>query len=317
MKHYLVTGAAGFIGSHLAEQLLMQEDIMVTGIDNFDDFYPRHIKESNLEILNASGKFHFIEGDIRSDEWQKEIREPLDAIVHIAAKAGVIPSIADPLQYEEVNVKGTYCLLEFARRNNISQFVFASSSSIYGMSTNFPWKENDAVMKPVSPYAATKVAAELAGYTYSFLHNIRFIALRFFTVYGPRQRPDLAIHRFTENIWHGKPVRMFGDGSTRRDYTYVSDITTGIMAAINYRSSMYEIINLGNNKPVYLRDLIQTIESELGRKAVIEQLPEQPGDVPVTFADISKAEQLLGYRPKVSLQEGIRAFCQWYLEKKS
>lgn len=316
MRNYLVTGAAGFIGSHLAEELLHQEDAMVTGVDNFDNFYPRFIKESNLDILKQSERFKFIEGDIRDDSWQKELKHPFDAIIHIAAKAGVIPSISNPLQYEEVNVKGTYCMLELARKHHIPHFVFASSSSIYGMNDNFPWNENDPVMKPVSPYAATKVAAELAGYTYSFLHNIRFIALRFFTVFGPRQRPDLAIHKFTENILNGNPIRMYGDGRTRRDYTYVTDITAGILSAINYRSSMYEIINLGNNKPVYLIDLIHAIEKELGRKAVIEQLPEQAGDVPVTFADISKAERLLGYKPKVSLQEGIHEFCKWYLEMK-
>jgi UDP-glucuronate 4-epimerase len=312
MKHYLVTGAAGFIGSHLAENLLQDESVMVTGLDNFDSFYPRSIKEKNLTSLLQSDRFHFIEGDIRDLKWQEELKKSVDAIFHIAAKAGVLPSIKDPLQYESVNVNGTYQLLEFARKNHIKEFIFASSSSIYGVNENTPWRESDPVLKPISPYAATKVACELAGYTYSYLHNIRFIALRFFTVFGPRQRPDLAIHRFTKNISEGKPITMYGDGSTKRDYTYVGDIVNGIVAALNYRSSLFEIINLGNNTPVTLRELITTIELSTGKKAIIEQLPEQPGDVPVTYADISKAGELLNYKPSVSLQEGINRFYEWY-----
>jgi len=312
MKHYLVTGAAGFIGSHLAEKLLQDESVMVTGLDNFDAFYARSIKEKNVAALLDSKRFQLIEGDIREVEWQKELKNPVDAIFHIAAKAGVLPSIKDPLLYESVNVKGTYQLLEFARIHQIKEFIFASSSSIYGVNENTPWSESDPVLKPISPYAATKVACELAGYTYSYLHDIRFIALRFFTVFGPRQRPDLAIHRFTKNISEGTPITMYGDGSTKRDYTYVDDIVDGIVAALNYHGSRFEIINLGNNNPVTLRELITAIEHATGKKAIIEQLPEQPGDVPVTYADISKAGELLNYTPSVSLQEGINRFYEWF-----
>jgi UDP-glucuronate 4-epimerase len=316
MKHYLVTGAAGFIGSHLAEKLLQDESVMVTGLDNFDAFYARSIKEKNVAALLDSKRFHLIEGDIREVEWQKELKNPVDAIFHIAAKAGVLPSIKDPLLYESVNVKGTYQLLEFARIHQIKEFIFASSSSIYGVNENTPWSESDPVLKPISPYAATKVACELAGYTYSYLHDIRFIALRFFTVFGPRQRPDLAIHRFTKNISEGTPITMYGDGSTKRDYTYVDDIVDGIVAALNYHSSSFEIINLGNNTPVTLRELITAIEYATGKKAIIEQLPEQPGDVPVTYADISKAGELLNYKPSVSLQEGINRFYEWFRKER-
>lgn len=315
MKHYLVTGVAGFIGSHLAEQLLQDEQNMVTGIDNFDTFYARSIKESNLINLSNHPRFHFIEGDIRNANWQSSIKDSIDIICHIAAKAGVLPSIQDPIAYEDVNVKGTYEMLEFARKQEIKQFVFASSSSIYGVNPNTPWSESDPIIRPISPYAATKIACELAGYTYSHLYNIRFVGLRFFTVFGPRQRPDLAIHKFTKSIIEGSAIKMYGDGSTKRDYTFVSDIVKGIISAGDYSKSMYEIINLGNNKPVTLKELISSIENAIGKKAIIEPMPEQPGDVPVTYADISKAKLLLNYQPAVSLQEGINRFYNWYIQK--
>jgi UDP-glucuronate 4-epimerase len=315
MKHYLVTGVAGFIGSHLAEKLLQDKQNMVTGIDNFDPFYARSIKESNLINLSGHPRFHFIEADIRKTDWQSLIKHPIDIICHIAAKAGVLPSIQDPIAYEDVNIKGTYEMLEFARKRQIKQFVFASSSSIYGINPNTPWSESDPLIRPISPYAATKIAGELAGYTYSHLYNIRFIALRFFTVFGPRQRPDLAIHKFTKSIIQGEVIKMYGDGNTMRDYTFVSDIVKGIISAGDYKNSMYEIINLGNNKPVTLKELISSIENAIGKKAIIEQMPEQPGDVPITYADISKAKSLLNYQPTISLQEGINQFYNWYIQK--
>jgi UDP-glucuronate 4-epimerase len=242
---------------------------------------------------------------------EQQLDEHYDAIIHVAAKAGVLPSIKDPIGYEDTNVKGTLHLLEFARKRQIKQFVFCSSSSVYGVNPKTPWHESDPVLLPISPYASTKVAGELCGYTYAHLYNIRFIALRLFTVYGPRQRPDLAIHKFAKKILQNEPITMYGDGSTLRDYTNVADIVRGITAALHYSGSMYEIINLGNNNPVNLSELIAGIEKSLNKKAIIEKLPEQPGDVPVTFADIQKAGRLLGYHPQVSLQDGLDEFCRW------
>ncbi len=315
-KHILITGGAGFIGSHLGERLVFDLDYEVTCIDNFDDFYARSIKEKNIEKLESSNQFHFVEADIRDKEALQKLIGNFDAIVHIAAKAGVLPSIKNPLAYEDVNIKGTFNLLEFARERKIKQFVFASSSSVYGVNKNVPWSERDFVLQPISPYAATKVACELAGHTYSHLYGIRFIGLRFFTVFGPRQRPDLAIHKFAKKMLKNEPITVYGDGSTKRDYTYVSDIVDGIIAAMSYTRTDFEIINIGNNKPVTLMELIHTIETVFDKKAIIKYIEEQPGDVPITFADISKGKALLDYSPKVTLQEGLQLFKEWFLENK-
>lgn len=315
-QHILLTGGAGFIGSHLAEKLLSLEN-KVTVIDNFDPFYAKEVKLDNLKTAQKNPNFTFYELDIRDmDALKKLCTDQYDIIVHLAAKAGVRPSIENPLEYQSVNVAGTQNLLEFARAKNIRQFVFASSSSVYGVNPNIPWKENDYVLNPISPYASTKISGELLGHVYSHLYQIRFVALRFFTVFGPRQRPDLAIHLFTKKIHEGQPINMFGDGSTRRDYTYVEDIVEGIVGACMYEDSMFEVFNLGNSQTVTLKEMIQTIEGGLSKKAVINQMPEQPGDVPVTFSDISKAKQKLQFMPKTSLQEGVEKFIAWMRETK-
>ena len=308
----LLTGGAGFIGSHLAESLILKGGRSLTVIDNFDPFYDRSVKEKNIAALKSNPAFRLIEGDFRSlPTFENQLEERYDAIIHVGAKAGVLPSIKDPIGYEDVNIKGTLQLLEFAKKKNIKQFVFCSSSSVYGVNPKTPWSESDPVLLPISPYASSKVAAELAGYTYSHLYDIRFVALRLFTVYGPRQRPDLAIHKFAKRIQQGLPITMYGDGSTLRDYTNVADIVRGITGALEYTGSNYEIMNLGNNSPVKLHELIAGIETALGKKAIIEQLPEQPGDVRVTFADIRKAAELIGYTPQVKLQDGLNEFCAW------
>jgi UDP-glucuronate 4-epimerase len=231
--------------------------------------------------------------------------------VHLAARAGVRPSIADPVSYQEVNVQGTQNLLELAREHGVPHFVFASSSSVYGVNPRVPWREEDHVLQPISPYASTKVSGELLGHVYSHLYGFRFIALRFFTVYGPRQRPDLAIHKFARLLLEGRPVPVFGDGSTRRDYTYIDDIIAGIRAAMAYDASRYEVVNLGNNRTLGLHDMIAGLEAALGVAATIERLPEQPGDVPQTWASVDKAHALLGYEPRTSYQEGVAWFAQW------
>lgn len=315
-KHLLITGGAGFIGSHLAERLVFDMNYEVTCIDNFDDFYSRAVKEKNIQKLKVNDQFHFIEADIRSIEHLQKLNGNFDAIIHIAAKAGILPSIKNPLLYEDVNIKGTINLLEFARTNKIRQFVFASSSSVYGVNKNVPWSESDYVLQPISPYAATKVAGELVGHTYSHLYGIRFIGLRFFTVFGPRQRPDLAIHKFAKKMLNNETITVYGDGSTKRDYTYVSDIIDGVLAAMNYTRTDYEIINLGNNKPVTLMELIGMMETVFNKKAIIENIEEQPGDVPITYADISRGKTLLGYSPKISLQDGLQLFKDWFVMNK-
>jgi UDP-glucuronate 4-epimerase len=239
------------------------------------------------------------------------LTEQYSVIIHLAAKAGVRPSIEKPIDYQDVNVKGTQNMLEFAKLKNIKQFVFASSSSVYGVNKNFPWKESDAVLNPISPYASTKISGELLGHVYSHLYGIRFIALRFFTVFGPRQRPDLAIHLFSKKILNNEKINVFGNGSTRRDYTYISDLIEGIFNSIHYIRTPFEVFNLGNHHTVSLTEMIETIELEFEKKAIIDYLPEQMGDVPITFADISKAEQLLNYNPKTSFKEGIKQFKEW------
>lgn len=309
-KRVLITGGAGFIGSSLTHALL-QMGSEVMAIDNFDPYYPKAQKEANIAPFLGNKKYRLIEADIRDTNLLSKIRGNFDAVVHLAAKAGVRPSISDPITYQEVNVKGTQNLLELAKTLNIPTFVFSSSSSVYGINPQVPWQESDHVLQPISPYASSKISGELLGHVYSHLYGMRFIALRLFSVYGPRQRPDLAIHKFAHKILRGESIPVFGNGSTSRDYTYVGDIVRGIIAALNYQDSTYEVINLGNGNTVSLTEMIETLETVLGRKAIIDRLPDQPGDVPLTSADISRAQHLLGYEPKVDFREGVAAFAQW------
>jgi UDP-glucuronate 4-epimerase len=315
-KHYLLTGGAGFIGSHLVRALLDDKDLRITCIDNFDPFYARQLKLLNTEDFEKHLQVTMFDRnleDLSVHELKMILPQPVDVIIHLAAKAGVRPSIADPMAYQRTNVLGTQMLLDYARDTGVKQFVFASSSSVYGVNPDFPWKEDNRLM-PISPYAMTKLAGEMAGHVSSHLYGIRFIALRFFTVYGPSQRPDLAIHKFTRSILKEQPITVFGDGSTSRDYTYVDDIISGILAAINYQASPFEIINLGNHYSIRLDQLIGEIEAVMGKKAVIDRQPEQPGDVPRTYADISKARQLLGYEPATPVKEGLKNFYDWFLK---
>jgi len=309
-SHALVTGGAGFIGSHLVDQLL-KDGWRVTTVDNFDSFYDPAIKRQNIRQHLEHKNFSLVEMDICDDEGVLAMEGNFDVIVHLAAKAGVRPSLEDPIGYQQTNVQGTQNLLEFARQRGIGQFIFASSSSVYGVSPDVPWREDQAVVRPISPYAATKVAGELLGHVYSYLYGIRFIALRFFTVYGPRQRPDLAIHKFARLMLEGQPIPIYGDGSTARDYTYVSDIVEGILSAIAYEQSDYEVLNLGNSRTTKLFELVSCLEGVLGIEGQLDKLEEQLGDVPLTYADISKARQALGYDPKTELREGIEQFISW------
>lgn len=316
MKRALITGGSGFIGSHLIEALLDEGGWEVTCLDNWDPFYDSSIKESNMEKALKHENFRFVKGDLlQLDQIGSELDAPYDVIVHLAAKAGVRPSIEDPVGYYRTNVEGTQRLLEWARTRGVPQFVFGSSSSVYGVNPNVPWREDDDVLNPISPYASTKVSGELLGHVYSSLYNIRFVALRFFTVYGPRQRPDLAIHKFTRCLFEGRPIPKFGNGETRRDYTYIEDIVSGIRHAMDYDQSLYEVINLGNNDSVTLNELIRTLEEACGKKALIEQHDNQLGDVPQTYADIGKASRLLHYAPRTNIKDGIAKFVEWYVEK--
>lgn len=316
MKTILVTGVAGFIGSNTAQKLLT-DGKKVIGIDNLNDYYNQSWKEENLNNLKKNEDFIFHKADIRDLETLKEIAktEKIDAIIHLAARAGVRPSIADPILYEEVNVKGTVNMLEIAKEFEIKQFVFASSSSVYGNQEKIPFSETDNVDNPISPYAATKKACELIAYTYSHLYYINTIGLRFFTVYGPAGRPDMAPYLFTKAILNDQPINKFGDGSTRRDYTFIDDIVSGVVAAIDLDHS-YEIINLGNNTPVSLNEFISTLEEITGKEMKINQMGMQPGDVDQTYADISKAQKLLGYDPKTNFKEGLTKFVEWYKENR-
>lgn len=314
VKHYVITGGAGFIGSNLIRTLFATEPgVKITCIDDFDPFYSPDIKNNNIRDFRSHAGFRLLSNDlsrITGRELVQVIPEPVDVIVHLAAKAGVRPSIQNPLAYQQANVIGLQNMLDFAREKPVKQFVFASSSSVYGINNHFPWKENEQLM-PISPYASTKLSGEMMGHVYSKLFEIRFIALRFFTVYGPGQRPDLAIHKFTRAILEGRPIPVYGDGSTSRDYTYVDDTVQGIMSAMNYVKTDFEIINLGNNYSITLNELIAAIENLTGRKAIIDRQPDQPGDVPRTFADISKAKALLGYEAGTKLEEGLRKFLEW------
>jgi len=307
----LVTGGAGFIGSMLIDHLLAR-GYRVVSIDNYDPFYPKAIKVRNQTHHFGHPHFSFIEGDMADYETlSASLPDDISVIMHLGAKAGVRPSIKAPLEYQRVNVNSTQNLLEIAKIRGIQQFIFASSSSVYGVNPQVPWRESDHVLLPISPYASTKISSELLGHVYSHLYGIQFIALRFFTVYGPRQRPDLAIHKFAKKILAGEKLPLFGDGSTRRDYTFVGDIVQGLLAAIDYKDSLYEIINLGNNQTVALLEMLQTLEAVFDKEARIEHLPMQPGDVPQTYADISKAKRLLGYNPQTPFEEGIIAFKSW------
>lgn len=313
-KSVIITGGAGFIGSHLAKRLL-DENWKVTVIDNFDPYYDVEIKRSNIKAHLSNPDFTLLKMDLRNyEQLEKQLTDDYDAIVHLAAKAGVRPSIKSPALYQSVNVLGTQNMLEIARNFNIKQFVFGSSSSVYGVNPNVPWSEDDFVLKPISPYASTKISGELLGHVYAHLYNIRFVALRFFTVFGPRQRPDLAIHKFANMMLKNEAIPVFGDGSTRRDYTFVEDIVSGIVAAIDYDDSIYEIINIGNNRTISLSHMIHTIERSFGVKAIINRLPMQPGDVPRTYANISKAQTLLGYNPTTSFEDGIEKFKDWFFD---
>lgn len=316
-KHIIVTGGAGFIGSHIAERLLA-DGHRVTVIDNFDSYYDRTQKVDNISHCKKSDCFKLIEIDILdADQLDRSLTDHYDGIIHLAAKAGVRPSILDPVAYQQTNVAGTQNMLEFARKRNITQFVFASSSSVYGINKNVPWSEEDNLLFPISPYASTKISGELMGHVYSHLYNIRFIALRFFTVFGPRQRPDLAIHAFTKKILNDEPIPFFGNGDTRRDYTYVDDIVDGVLSALNYNDSLYEIINLGNHQTISLNEMLSTIEKVVEKKALIDQKPEQPGDVPQTYASIEKARKLLNYQPQTGFAEGVKKFYDWYITSKT
>lgn len=311
-KRILLSGAAGFIGSNLCRSLLQSGKYSVIGLDNFDSFYSKEQKEKNIMPFAVNADYQFVEGDI-CNMADLTALDGIDVIIHLAAKAGVRPSIQNPILYQDVNVGGTQNLLEFARERGIKQFVFASSSSVYGINEQVPWHEDEKLM-PISPYASTKLSCEMLGHVYSHLYGIRFLALRFFTVYGPAQRPDLAIHKFFKSILNGEPIPVFGDGSTSRDYTFVDDTIKGIEAAISYDQSAFEIINIGNHHTVTLSELISAIEKICGKPAIINRQPEQPGDVPQTYADIGKAQKLLDYHPSTKLETGLYAFYEWYLE---
>jgi UDP-glucuronate 4-epimerase len=307
----LVTGAAGFIGSHLVDRLLT-DGWDVTGVDNFDDSYAAGLKRTNVSDHLDHPAYTLVELDIRDpDTMLARLKRRYDVIVHLAAKTGARSSIANPLVYQDVNVRGTQNLLEFARLREVPQFVFGSSSSVYGVNPNVPWREDVHVPQPISPYASTKVSAELLGHVYSHLYGLRFVALRLFTVYGPRQRPDLAIRKFSQLILNGERIPFYGDGSSRRDYTYVGDVVDGIVAAMAYRATQFEVINLGNNQAVTLGELVREIENVFGIPALLKPMPEQAGDVPQMWASVAKASQLLGYQPKMSLRTGLEHFAAW------
>ncbi|HIJ72200.1 MAG TPA: NAD-dependent epimerase/dehydratase family protein [Planctomycetes bacterium] len=308
----LVTGAAGFIGSHLCERLV-RDGLTVVGLDNFDDFYDPAVKRANITECLESEQFELVEADIRDAEAVGTVLagRDIDIIVHLAARAGVRPSIEDPLTYEDVNINGTMVLLEGARRFGVKKFVFGSSSSVYGNNEKVPFSEMDNVDFPISPYAATKKAGELICHTYSHLYGIDMVCLRLFTVYGPRQRPDLAIHKFCKLIERGEPIPVFGDGSMQRDFTYIDDIIEGIVGAMS-RCEGYEIYNLGESRPVRLDVLISEIEKALGKRAEINRLPVPPGDVRQTYADVTKAEERLGYKPKTEITAGLKRFVEWF-----
>jgi UDP-glucuronate 4-epimerase len=314
MRSILITGGAGFIGSHLVDRLLSEGGWQVSVIDDFNDFYDPAIKRENVNRHKMSSNYQLFEADIRGKAKLEKIfdENKFDCIVHLAARAGVRPSLEQPLLYAETNINGTMNLLELARERGIRQFIFGSSSSVYGINANVPFSEDDPIRQPISPYAATKAAGELLCHTYTHLYGIRSVCLRFFTVYGPRQRPDLAIHKFARLMRLGTPIPVFGDGSTKRDYTYIDDAIAGVRSAIDYDKTDHEVINLGESRTVELRELISLLEKELGTTAKVDRQPLQPGDVPQTYADITKARQLLGYNPQTQIEAGIQRFVEWF-----
>ena len=308
----LVTGGAGFIGSHLVEKLLATGD-EVAILDDFNDFYDPQIKRENIAAVSKNVAIHHV--DLRDSAAVRNLfhQKKFEAIAHLAARAGIRPSILHPQLYYDTNVNGTLHLLDAARMTGVERFIFASSSSVYGISKTVPFSEDQHLTQTISPYAATKIAGEFLCSTFSHLYQMRVVALRYFTVYGPRQRPDLAIHQFTRKIYAGQPIDQFGDGSTRRDYTYIDDVIQGTVAALKYGGPLFDIFNLGESETIQLKDLIATVENALGKKAKINRLPEQPGDVPLTCADISKARRLLGYNPSTRLSDGLPRFIDWFL----
>lgn len=316
-KNILVTGGAGFIGSHLVERLLAEKTWRVAVVDDFNDFYAPELKRANIAPFSTDDNFQLYEANICDAEKMREIfaENDFDAVVHLAARAGVRPSLRQPKLYAETNINGTLNLLDAAREFGVKQFVFGSSSSVYGNNEKVPFSENDKIFNPISPYAATKAAGELLCHTYSHLYDIRTVCLRFFTVYGARQRPDLAIRKFSQLITDGKPIQVFGDGTTRRDYTFIDDIIAGVRAAIDYDESAHEIFNLGESQTVELKYLIELLEKNLGVKAIIDRQPMQAGDVSQTFADITKAREFLGYNPQTKIESGIEKFVAWFLNR--
>jgi UDP-glucuronate 4-epimerase len=316
--HFLVTGGAGFIGSHVCERLLGSGHA-VWVLDDLNDFYSPSIKQQNLKEIESLGKpFHFVQGDLSDKELLKKLfkEAKFDQVIHLAARAGVRPSIEDPELYQRANVLGTLNILEAARQHGVKKVVLASSSSVYGVNSKIPFAEGDAVLSAISPYAASKLATEALGHVYHYVHGMEIVLPRFFTAYGPRQRPDLAIHKFASLIAAGKPIPVFGDGSTARDYTYISDIVDGVIACTEKKFG-FEIFNLGESQTVTLSRLIELLEKSLGRKAVIDRRPAQPGDVPITCADLTKSRQKLGYAPKVGIEEGIPKFVEWFRGRRS
>lgn len=311
--NFLVTGGAGFIGSHICERLLVDGHAVWT-LDDLNPFYDVAIKRRNLaEIQKVAKPFEFVHGDITDPASLEEVfgATKFDQIIHLAARAGVRPSLDEPALYQRVNVEGTTNLLEAARKHGVKKIVLASSSSVYGVNAKVPFSESDRIFSAISPYAASKLACESLGHVYHHLYGMDVVALRFFTVCGPRQRPDLAIHKFARLIEAGKPIPVFGDGTTARDYTYISDIVDGVMAATQ-RNFGFEIFNLGESQPIQLNELIALLEKALGKKAIIDRQPPQPGDVPITLADISKAREKLGYNPQVKIEQAIPKFVEWF-----
>ena len=313
--NYLVTGGAGFIGSHLVERLLAEGQRVIC-LDNFDDFYEPALKRRNLTQALKDSKFCLVEGDLRDEDLLHKLfpEEKIEIVAHLAARAGVRPSIENPLLYADVNVRGTLNLLEACKKHKVRRVVFASSSSVYGNNLKVPFAEEDPVDNPISPYAATKKAGELICHTYHHLYGMDVACLRYFTVYGPRQRPEMAIRQFTRLIAEEKKVTLFGDGSSRRDYTYIGDAIEGTIAALG-REHGYEIYNIGESQTTPLSQLVQWIEEQLEKKARVEYLPAQPGDVERTYADIRKASERLGYRPRTDIREGLALFIRWYLNE--
>ena len=314
--HILVTGGAGFIGGHLCRRLL-DEGHRVTAVDNFDPYYDRSIKEEGIEDLHGRANFHFVEQDINNTGFMRSMLagQSLDAIIHLAAKAGVRASIENPVGCAHFNITGTQSMLEFAHQMDVQTFIFGSSSSVYGNNEKVPFSEGDAVHHPISPYAASKRSGELIAHTYHHLYDMTVHCLRFFTVYGPRQRPDLAIHKFARQLLAGEPITMYGDGTTSRDYTYIDDIVDGVTSSLHRAHALgdpeYEIINLGGSETTQLKELIAGIGTALGIEPEIKRLPRQPGDVDRTYADIERAQELLDYAPDTPIEEGLQLFADW------